>query len=104
MIESLDLGADDDDDADDDSGDESGGRSKPRRCVTIESRLASLATVVKAASAASRESWEVFKDASGLSFAEAQAKEALKQSSAKDQRPAMVPSMIVEILPERREQ
>ena len=94
MIEALDVGEDlpgDDD--------ESGPVLRPRCKATVEARLASLATVVKAASAASRESWETFKDASGLAFAEEQTRAALK-AGAKEARPALVPSMIVEILPE----
>ena len=79
MIEALEAG-----------GDDESGR--------LESRLASLASVVKAAAAASRESWLAFKDASGLAFAEDQARAALKTSG--KERPALVPDVVFELLPE----
>ena len=79
MIEALEAG-----------GDDESGR--------LESRLASLASVVKAAAAASRESWLAFKDASGLAFAEDQARAALKVSG--KARPALVPDVVFELLPE----
>ena len=68
---------------------------RQRAPVPIESRLGALATALKAASAASKDAWTCFKDASGLQFAEDQARAKLKDDAKTPA--AMVPGILVEL-------
>jgi hypothetical protein len=72
-----------------------GSLRRQRAPVPIESRLGALATALKAASAASKDAWTCFKDASGLSFAEDQARAKLKDDAKTPH--AMVPGILVEL-------
>ena len=97
LLDRIESGEAEDDEDEDESEDDGGKKSNRRkRSPLIETRLAALGSAIKAASAASADSWACFKDASGLSFAETAAVHAMKSTGKKTGAP-LVPTVLVEL-------